>query len=74
MAIQNLKVNVYRINNNTVDATLFGFPVDDIMLRPVPSDRIAFSNSLNVYGIIQYNNTQYWVKETLAELVTTINA
>lgn len=74
MAVNSLKVNVYRINNNTVDATLFGFPSESILLRPVPADKIAFSNSLNVYGIIQYNNSQYWVKETLAELVTALNA
>lgn len=74
MAVQQLRVNVYRINNNTIDPYLMSFPSASINTRPVPADKIAFSNSLNVYGIVQMNNDQYWVKETVSELVALTNA
>lgn len=73
MALTQFKCNVYRINSTTVPAYLMSFPAANILVKPVPADQIAFSNSLNVYGIIQYDNANYWVKETQSEIVTAIN-
>lgn len=75
--------NVYQVNQNQPLATpqLFGFPSAQVMFRPAPSGTKAYDGTTDLYGIVQVLPTglnveqpQYFVVETVAQLVSKSNA
>lgn len=78
--------NVYQINSNqtfpAAQSPVIGFPTQGCLLRGVTNEEngtpgdLILANGVRAYGKIQLVATgdQYYVKQTLAQLVTLFNA
>lgn len=76
-----LSLNVYSINNNAAfTPQRMGFPVASSLFRPVEGTVFAKDGTTRLYGIVQpfpsglnVSQPQYYVTETVAQLVTAAN-
>lgn len=77
-----ISVNVYSVNNNAAfTPKTIGFPVASSIFRPVEGVVVAKDGTTRLYGIVQPTATglnvsqpQYYVVETVAQLVAAANA
>jgi hypothetical protein len=70
-------VNVYQINQRMLprdQSQRIAFPSTGVLLRScIDSPKRSLSSGYNVYGVIQtQNGDQYYVGETIAQLVTLV--
>lgn len=77
-----IQVSVYSINNNAAfTPQVMGFPVASSLFRPVEGTVFAKDGTTRLYGIVQpfpsglnVSQPQYYVTQTVAQLVTLANA
>lgn len=70
-------VNVYQINQQVLprnQSQRIAFPTTGVLLRScIDSPQRSLSSGYNVYGVIQTEDgSQYYVGETIAQLVTLV--